>query len=124
MESMPPIFRNVEKKPGMDFSEFFGEPISVYSDAQAIEDGVLVDVSSLNVSFARMPINRMTKHLWAEFEPLFTTNGAMDLGALAKALRTKCEMAVYRGGIWTLPPHLWLIENEVGGWTLMYPEDY
>ena len=124
MDSGPRMLWHAEKEPGMDFSEFFGEPISVYSDAQAIEDGVLVDVSSLNVSFGEMPINRMTKHLWAEFEPLFTTNGRLNLEALAKALRTKCEMAVYRGGIWTLPPHLWLIENEVGGWTLMYPEDY
>jgi hypothetical protein len=108
----------------MDMMEFFGEPISVYTDAQALEDGVLVDVSSLNVSFKAMLINRMTQNLWADFEPLFTTESGLNREAIANALRTKCEMATNRGGIWTLPPKLWLIENEVGGWTVMYPEDY
>ena len=28
------------------------------------------------------------------------------------------------GDIYTLPPKLWLVRNEVGGWTAMYPEDY
>jgi len=23
-----------------------------------------------------------------------------------------------------IPPNLWLVRNEVGGWTAMYPEDY
>jgi len=104
--------------------EFFGEPISVYTDAQALADGVLVGVSSLGVGFKGMPINRITQHLWADFEPLYTNEGGLNRETVADALRTKCEMATNRGGIWTLPPNLWLIENEVGGWTLMYPSDY
>ncbi len=48
----------------------------------------------------------------------------MNLEALADALRTKCNMARYQCGIWALLPKLWLIENEVGGRTLLYPSDY
>ena len=28
------------------------------------------------------------------------------------------------GDIYRIPPKLWLVRNEVGGWTAMYPEDY
>jgi len=103
----------------MDWQEFFGEVISVYTDADALEDGVLVDISALNVSFRGMPINRMTGHLWADFQQL-----GLDNDAIARAIKTKCEMASCGGGIWTLPPKLWLIENEVNGWTMMLPSDY
>ena len=71
-----------------------------------------------------MVINRMTQTLWADFEPFFKTDEGMNLEALADTLRTKCSMATNTGGIWVLPPKLWLIENEVGGWTLMFPSDY
>jgi len=39
-------------------------------------------------------------------------------------MRTKLRLASYEGGIWKLPPGLWLIENEVHGWTVMKPEEY
>ena len=39
-------------------------------------------------------------------------------------LRTKLRYAYYKGDIWQVPPGLWLIENELGGWTVMRPEDY
>jgi hypothetical protein len=108
----------------MDWTEFYGEPISIYTDQQAVEDGVLVDISKLNVRFRGLLINRMTQHLWSDLEPFFETDGRMNHDALADALRTKCSVAAFSGGIWTLPLNLWLIENEIGEWTLMFPEDY
>jgi hypothetical protein len=103
----------------MDWQEFFGDVISVYTDADALEDGVLVDISALNVSFRGMPINRMTGHLWSDFQEM-----EIDNEAIAEAIKTKCEAASCAGGIWTVPPKLWLIENEVDGFTMMHPEDY
>jgi|SRR5882672_1316966 len=51
--------------------------------------------------------------------------------ALASILRTKCSLASGDpgntgeiGDIYQIPPKLWLVRNEVGGWTAMYPEDY
>jgi len=51
--------------------------------------------------------------------------------ALASILRTKCSFASGDpsntgeiGDIHRIPPNLWLVRNEVGGWTAMFPEDY
>ncbi len=114
--------------PDEDKDEFWGEPISTYTDAEAIEDGVIVDVSKLYLLFNGMPINRMTNSVWADLEPFVQAGSAAFGGNLMRTLRsmmvTKLRMAWYQGDIWHLPPRLWLIENEVGGWTVMYPEDY
>lgn len=46
-------------------------------------------------------------------------------------LKTRCAFAQGDpgntgeiGDIYSLPPKLWLVRNEVGGRTVMYPEDY
>lgn len=103
----------------MDMQEFFGEVISSYTDSDAISDGVIIDISTYRVSFRGMPINRMTQSVMSDFQEL-----GLDDGQIASSLKTKCQMATNDGGCWTLPPGLWLIENEVGGWTLMLPSDY
>lgn len=110
-------------------TEIFGEPISIYTDADAIVDGVLIDVTDLGLHFGGMPINRFTRSVWFdwrdEFQPIGLT---LPKNALHHHLRAKLQAAlqsaVYKGDLWTLPERLWLIENEVEGWTLMYPEDY
>ena len=98
--------------------ELFGEPIAVYTDEQALADGVLVDISGLGVCFRGRPVNRMTGGLWAAIEPFVG-----EVAALDSILRAKLRYAGVQGGIWHVPPGLWLIENEVGGWTFMRPED-
>jgi hypothetical protein len=110
----------------------WGEPISVYTDAQAIEDGVLADLTQFcTVTFHGLPINRMTSHLYEELIP-FLLGCDADFGkSLSSMLRTKLTFAKGDpgntgeiGDIYTLPPNLWLVRNEVGGWTAMFPEDY
>lgn len=108
----------------MDWAEYFGEPISVYTDAQALEDGVLVDIARLDLAFEGRVINRVTQNLWRDLEQDCRSEAGINVEAIASALRAKCRMASFHGGVWTLPPEMWLIENEVGGWTLMYPSDY
>jgi hypothetical protein len=116
--------------------EMFGEPISVYTDAQAVEDDFIVDLAKFtNVRFLGLPINRMT-HLYDDLEP-FAKSAAETLydGNLGSAFgclfATKIRFAQGDpgntgevGDIYTIPPTLWLVRNEVGGWTAMYPEDY
>ena len=106
-------------EPDDTLREIFGPPIDVYTDAQALGDGVLVDIGPLAVHFHGRPVNRMTGGLWGDFKPF-----ALDGAALARTLRVKLRYAFFRGDIWQVPPGLWLIENEIGGWTLMRPEDY
>jgi hypothetical protein len=113
----------------MQPDEFFGEVISVYTDEDALADGTLIDITPLGVRFREMPINRITCGLWHDFLPFCAANRAaaqleMNPQALARTMNAKLALAIFQGGIWTLPPRLWLIENEVGGWTVMRPEDY
>jgi len=67
--------------------EMFGEPISIYTDAEAIEDGFIVDLAKFtNVRFLGLPINRMTRYLYDDLEP-FAKSAAEMLydGNLASA---------------------------------------
>jgi hypothetical protein len=49
-----------------DLSEMFGEVISSYSRAQAIEDGVLIDVSATAKEAGFSVPTVVTSHVWAE----------------------------------------------------------
>ena len=117
---------------GLD--NLFGEVISTYTDKEALDDGTLVDLGE-RVSFRGLPVNRITRHLFDDLAlrpeteaPLF--NGEVNR-TVASILETKCTWAQGDpentgevGDIYTIPPKLWLVRNEVGGWTAMYPEDY
>lgn len=103
------------------------EIVSTYTDRQAVEDGVLVDIGRARATFRGQPVNRMTRGLWEEFGPFLTlaeTFNMSELAYLGKVLKTKLALAYFKGDLWQVPPGLWLIENECGGWTIMRPEDY
>ncbi len=114
--------------------ELFGEEIYSYGDAQALEDGFLVELY-MPARFQESPINRMSRHLFDDLEPFVEAQASRFNGdvsrALASILRTKCSFSEGSpdntgeiGDICRIPPNLWLVRNEVGGWTAMYPEDY
>src|SRR6185503_607372 len=54
--------------------EFFGEPISIYTDADALSDGTLVDISPLNLTFESLPVNRITGNLFWAVQPDYKMN--------------------------------------------------
>ena len=97
----------------------FGDPIDVYTDAQALDDGVLVDLAPMGLSFRGRPVNRITGGLLAALEQSVNKSAT-----LKGVLRAKLRYAILKSDTWQVPPGLWLIGNEVGGWTLMLPEDY
>ena len=103
----------------MDMQELFGEVIYAYTDADGTADGVIIDITHYNVSFRGMPVNRMTQTVMADYQEL-----GLDDEQIARSIKTKCDLARCDGGIWTVPPGLWLIENEVDGFTLMASSDY
>jgi len=115
-------------------NDLFGEVISTYTDEEALDDGVVVGLRA-GVSFRGFPVNRMTRHLFDDLTPFMEARAPLFDGdlhrALASIMRTKCALAQGDpgntgeiGDIYTIPPNLWLVRNEVGGWTAMYPEDY
>jgi hypothetical protein len=115
--------------------------IFAYTDRDALDDGALVDIASLNLTFEDKPINRITAALfWQEQKkyPLpaeqLTAQLAdcaddqepinFDLEAYAITIRGQLADAGGSDYLRTLPGPVWLIENETGGWTLMLPSDY
>ena len=106
--------------------EFFGEPISIYTDADALSDGVLVDISSLNLTFESKPVNRITVTLFITMEQQYPTadGSAIDFEAFGRAMAAKLQTATGEGRLRTILPDVWLVENEIDGWTLMLPSDY
>jgi type I site-specific restriction-modification system R (restriction) subunit len=64
MTNLPPSQEDIQPE------EIFGEPISVYTDAQAVEDGFIVNLDKFtNVRFLGLPINRMARHLYNDLKP-------------------------------------------------------
>ena len=121
--------------------EFFGEPISIYTDADALSDGTLVDISSLNLTFESRPVNRMTATVFWGTQPRYPLGTEQtielcescdedeepinfDMQAFARDLTEQLKQAKGEGRRRTIPPDMWLVENEVNGWTLMFPADY
>ena len=124
---------NAPESPSLE--EVFGDVIDAYTDADAIEDGTLVDLTQfLDVRFHGRRINRMTRHLFEQFRTMLDDEegDAKKFGLRLKWIfRTKMTFAQESpgnaglvGDVVTIPPNLWLVLNEVGGWTAMYPEDY
>lgn len=97
------------------------EVISYYSDAQAQDDGVLIALPH------RGSCNRVTAAVWADYaDERFKKIGLTDITPLT-ALWDKVQ-AVPEDDGWHVAnldgKTFWMIPNEVGGLTLMYPEDY
>ena len=93
-----------------------------YSDKQALEDGVLVSVPGEG------RVNRVTRAVFDHFvkpigDPAFQV---FNVTPLMEAIRVMLKIELKEG--WRTAMYqgkeLWLVPNEVGGFTLMFPEDY
>jgi len=118
-----------------------GEIIFAYTDEDALSDGVLMEISSLGLSFESKPINRITAALFWRERPKYPLNEKdlddllancgddeepinFDMGAFGEAITAKLAQVTGSDYLRTLPEGIWLVENETGGWTLMLPSDY
>ena len=96
-----------------------------YSDKQALEDGVLVYVPGEG------KVNRVTRAVFDHFtKPMGSspaTGEVTDITPLQDAIRAmlkvKPDEDAWRTGTYE-GKELWLIPNEVGGLTLLFPDDY
>ena len=97
--------------------------IDSYTDAQGLEDGVLVAMDSL-------PVNRVTRTVFDYFtrrmgsSPI--TGVVTDITPLRKVIQAmlavETDAAGWRIGVYQ-GKRLRLVPNEVSGLTLMFPED-
>ena len=96
-----------------------------YSDKQALEDGVLVSVPGEG------RVNRVTRAVFDHFtKPMGSstaTGQVIDITPLQDAIRAMLKIEpdedAWRTGTYE-GKELWLLPNEVGGFTLLFPEDY
>ena len=102
--------------------EFFGGPISTYTDQQALEDGILVAIPGDG------GVNRVTRAAFDYFV-IPEDDPAQEVSNITPpmdAIRAMLQIAPDDG--WRVGEYrgrdLWLIPNEVGGLTLLFPEDY
>ena len=99
--------------------------ISEYSDAQALEDGVLVSFPGEG------KVNRVTRAVFDHFtKPMGSspaTGEVTDITRLEDAIRAMLKIGPDEGA-WRTGAYdgkeLWLVPNEVGGFTLLFPDDY
>lgn len=128
--------------------DIFGddEPISTYTDAQALDDGVLVSLGlTAAPQFHGDPVNRITRTLLTAMLPYLidpknpmgptitdpeemTRGHLIDLRRVIQAklkyARDTADAKSERGVHFALPIDIWMVANETGGFTLMFPEDY
>lgn len=115
------------------------EVISVYTDDMAVDDGVLIDLEALGVKAEHggLLVNRMTSHLFHQLRNMAvgmhnTLEEPLLVAELEATLKTKMIFAHDSDGdgvIITLPSGsetdpIWLVRNEVGGYTAMFASDY
>jgi hypothetical protein len=94
-----------------------------YDDEDAVEDGFLVAVQY-------GPVNRVTRavfdHFTTELDPS-ATDSSRDVRQLSQALEAMLKLEPDGDG-WRTGTFegkmLWLIPNEIGGLTLLFPDDY
>jgi len=114
----------------MDMTEMFGEPISVYTDEQAIADGVLVAVDKV-----RFPGCLFTQAVHTAIMDEVEKGGRtyeqiaiplmMDVIAIAENPKNAGE-SLYTGNDLegnVTGKTLWFEMNGLGGITVMFPED-
>ena len=128
-----------------------GRLLSTYGDVDAVNDGVLLDISAYDLQLAGKPVNRMTANFYASFteasdEVLATKSGKDSLKDASPAAVKAAHNVAFQ---WTMQQALktatptehgredtfysmqftpgqtvWVVPNEVGGYTLMFPQDY
>ncbi len=108
-----------DHRPETESDALFGEVISSYTDREAVEDGVLVALAGPG------RINRVTRAVFDHFTQSMGV-GVTNITPLLEAMRHMLTVELDDG--WRTADYrgkaLWLIPNEVGGLTLMFPEDY
>ncbi len=105
-----------DEKPENLSDDLFGEVIDSYTDRDALEDGFLAAIDGPG------GVNRVTRAVFDHFAQEMGP-GVTNITPLMDAIRYMLTVEVDRTGHFQ-GKALWRLPNEVGGYTLMFPEDY
>lgn len=100
--------------------------ISIYTDADALDDGTLIDLTNTGLkTLQNQPINRITSAAFAELNDIAAQHQKGPVEYLTDWLPLALIIARHDQD-WLILANgkLWLIPNEVDGYTLMLPSDY
>lgn len=105
---------------------FWGEPISIYTDADALSDGILTDVSPYGVTFNGKPINRITigAALALDIEEKQSCTISNHLKFISENSKPDAGWGIFAPDERLSNERFWLVDNELEGFTLMLPEEY
>lgn len=114
------------------------EVIHRYTPAQAIADGMLIDISDWNLHIGGIAVVRITTHLYNDLLPFAAAMDPDAARAMRGTLKTKCQYARDDDGdgyLLKLPGSkggegdpadgfgIWAV-GDADGYVLMWPEDY
>src|SRR5580704_2693822 len=99
--------------------------IAEYNDQQALDDGILVSVPGEG------KVNRVTRAVFDHFAKPIAGSPVLgevtDITPLQDAIRAMLKIEPDEDGMRTgtyQGQKLWILPNEVEGFTLLFPEDY
>jgi hypothetical protein len=128
-----------------DLNEFFGEPVFKYTSEEAEADGILINITKLNLRWDNCPFNYATANLMSQGYILKEKNGEqseqikLNIPNVLDLIHQAMEIVRRKSNNFTQPDTFFngLIEfpdgskqeifiaiNETGKFTLMLPEDY
>ena len=115
----------------------YGEPVFVYTSDQAVEDGILFDVTALNPEWKKGLFNYVTVNLlnngYLNKEDKINIPNLLDLlnqvlQIVKKETNDFTTMDTFFSGSIELPngdqQKIFIGQNETGKFTIMLPEDY
>ena len=117
--------------------DFFGEPIYTYTSKQAVDDGILFDITKLNARFEKGLFNCVTANLLSDGyfgagEQINLSNLMDLLNQAHNIVKTKTNnfknFDTFFSGTIELPSgekqKIFIQQNETGKFTIMLPQDY
>ena len=115
----------------------YGEPVFVYTSDQAVEDGILFDVTAINPAWKKGLFNYVTVNLlhngYLTKEDKINIPNLLDLlnqalQIVKKGTNNFTTMDTFFSGSIELPggdqQKIFIGQNETGKFTIMLPEDY
>lgn len=99
--------------------------ITAYTDQQAVADGVLVPFPGPGGAnrVTRAVFDHFTRPMGSDEAPYLVTDVSRLTEAIEALLARDADEDGWRTGAFD-GKTLWLVPNEVGGATLMFPDDY
>ena len=111
----------------MKNDDFWGEPISVYLSEDAERDGILVRVPDQNINYLTIGVYSRCIEPFLDDEKTLESDLILKLVVSVKREAIKIQKAKGLDWFYNVEARGWrffLVQNDTGKYTLMFPEEY